>query len=160
MIYTFSFYLYKKAKSFCRKINNCYKKINFFEYLLEKRIKMNKSKVSPNAIKKAVFEEGLRLKRKEELYEEVKRIENELGMLNEASLGMAGSFGFVGDKSENHKHGFVDSQFQNISNIARLEKEFSDEDSKDNINEDIVDENTKLKAEIDELKKQIEESKK
>jgi regulator of replication initiation timing len=121
---------------------------------------MNKSKVSPNAIKRAVFEEGLRIKRKQELHEEVKRIEKELGELNEASVGMAGSFGFVGDMSDNHKHGFVDSQFQNISNIARLEKEFSEEDSKENINEDIVDENTKLKAEIEELKKQLEESKK
>ena len=119
---------------------------------------MNKSKVSPNAIKRAVFEEGLRIKRKQELHEEVKRIEKELGELNEASVGMAGSFGFVGDMSDNHKHGFVDSQFQNISNIARLEKEFSEEDSKENINEDIVDENTKLKAEIEELKKQLEES--
>jgi len=120
---------------------------------------MNKSKVSPNAIKKAVFEEGLRIKRKQELHEEVKRIEKELGELNEASVGMAGSFGFVGDMSDNHKHGFVDSNFQNISNIARLESEFSEGEGKDNINEDIVDENTKLKAEIEELKKQLEESK-
>lgn len=127
---------------------------------------MNKSKVSPNAIKKAIFEEGLRLKRKEELYEEVKRIERELGTLNEASrnilseIGMAGSFGFVGDKSDNHKHGFVDDTFQNISNIARLEQEFSEADSKESINEEIIDENSKLKAEIEKLKKQLEESKK
>lgn len=120
---------------------------------------MNKSKVSPNEIKKAIFEEGLRIKRKEELYNEVKKIEKELGTLNEASMGMAGSFGFVGDVSDNHKHGFVDSQFQNISNIARLEQEFAEADSK-SINEDIVDENTKLKNEIAELKKQLEESKK
>jgi len=120
---------------------------------------MNKSKVSPNAIKKAIFNEALRIKRKEELYEEVKRIEKELGELNESSLGMAGSFGFVGDMSDNHKHGFVDGQFQNISNIARLEQEFSEQDSKESINEDIVDENSKLKAEIAELKKQLEESK-
>lgn len=127
---------------------------------------MNKSKVSPNAIKKAIFNEGLRLKRKEELYEEVKRIEKELGTLNEASgnilseIGMAGSFGFVGDQSDNHKHGFVDGQFQNISNIARLEQEFAEADNKESINEDIIDENSKLKAEIEELKKQLEESKK
>jgi regulator of replication initiation timing len=127
---------------------------------------MNKSKVSPNAIKKAIFAEGLRIKRKEELYEDVKRIEKELETLNEASgnilseIGMAGSFGFVGDQSDNHKHGFVDDSFQNISNIARLEKEFAEADNKDSINEDIIDENSKLKAEIEELKKQIEESKK
>jgi regulator of replication initiation timing len=160
LIYTFSVYLYKKAKSFCGKINNCFKKINFFEYLLEKRIKMSKSKISPNAIKKAIFNEGLRIKRKEELYDEVKRIEKELSNLNEASLGMAGSFGFVGDQSDNHKHGFVDDKFQNISNIARLEKEFANADSKDSINEDVIDENTQLKAEIEELKKKLEESKK
>jgi regulator of replication initiation timing len=120
---------------------------------------MNKSKISPNAIKKAIFKEGLRIKRKEELYEEVRKIEQELGALNEASKGMAGSFGFVGDQSDNHKHGFVDSQFQNISNIARLEKEFADADSKDSINEDMVDENSKLKAEIEELKEKLEKSK-
>ena len=123
-------------------------------------MKMNKSKVSPNAIKKAVFEEGLRIKRKEELYEEVKRINNELGTINEASVGMAGSFGFVGDQSDNHKHGFVDDSFQNISNIARLEKEFEASDAKDSINEDIIDENSQLKAQIEELKKKLEESKK
>jgi len=121
---------------------------------------MNKSKVSPNAIKEAILKEGLRIKRKEELYEEVKRINKELGMLNEASRGMAGSFGFVGDMSDNHKHGFVDDSFQNISNIARLEKEFAEVDSKDSINEDIIDENSRLKAELEELKKKIEESKK
>lgn len=121
---------------------------------------MNKSKISPNAIKEAILKEGLRIKRKEELYEEVKRINNELGALNEASRSMAGSFGFVGDVSDNHKHGFVDDSFQNISNIARLEQEFSEVNSKESINEDIVDENSKLKAEIKQLKKQLEESKK
>jgi phosphoenolpyruvate carboxylase len=119
---------------------------------------MSKSKISPNAIKEAILKEGLRIKRKEELYEEVKRIEKELGELNEASLGMAGSFGFVGDMSDKHKHGFVDDKFQNISNIARLEQEFSSNE-KESINEDVVDENAKLKAEIAELKKQLEESK-
>lgn len=119
---------------------------------------MNKPKVSPNEIKKAIIQEGLRIKRKEELYNEVKKIEKELKGLNEASMGIAGSFGFANDKSSENKHGFVDSQFQNISNIARLEKEFSDSDK--NINEDVIDENTKLKNEIAELKKQLEESKK
>lgn len=121
---------------------------------------MNKSKISPIAIKKAVFEEGLRIKRKEELYEEVRRINKELGTINEASVGMAGSFGFLGDQSDNHKHGFVDDSFQNISNIARLEKEFEASDAKESINEDIIDENSQLKAEIEELKKKLEESKK
>lgn len=116
----------------------------------------NKSKVSPNAIKKAIFEEGLRYKRKMELYEEVKKIEKELNILNESSLGMAGTFGFVGDKSDNHKHGFVDDQFQNISNIARLEKEFAEADKKKAMNKEALDENSKLKAEIAELKKQLE----
>ena len=120
----------------------------------------NKSKVSPNLIKKAIFEEGLRIKRKMEIYEEVKKIEKELGELNESSMGMAGSFGFVGDKSDKHKHGFVDDQFQNISNIARLEQEFAEADKKKAINEDIIDENVKLKAEIEQLKKQLENSKK
>jgi len=121
---------------------------------------MNKSKISPNAIKKAIFNESLRLKRKEEIYEEVKRIETELGTINEDSRGMAGSFGFVGDMSDNHKHGFVDDSFQNISNIARLEAEFAEADEKAAINEEIIDENSKLKAEIENLKKQLEENSK
>ncbi len=120
---------------------------------------MNKSKVSPNAIKEAILNEGLRIKRKEELYEDVKRIEKELKALNEASLGMAGSFGFVGDMSDKHKHGFVDDKFQNISNIARLEAEFAESDKKEKINEDIIDENAKLKAEIEDLKKQLSSNK-
>lgn len=121
---------------------------------------MDKKIVSPNAIKKAVFEEGLRLKREKELYEEVMKIEKELGELNEARVGMAGSFGFVGDMSDKHKHGFVDDTFQNISNIARLEQQFSEDENKEAINEEIVEENAKLKAEVEELKKQLEESKK
>lgn len=121
---------------------------------------MNNSKVSPNTIKKVIFEEGLRLKRKEELYAEVKKIEKELSSLNEASRGMAGSFGFVGDMSDKHKHGFVDDKFQNISNIARLELEFAEADKKNSINEDVIDENAKLKAEIEALKEQLKNSKK
>jgi regulator of replication initiation timing len=115
----------------------------------------NKSKISPNAIKDAILKEGLRIKRKEELYEEVKKIEKELHTINEASLGMAGTFGFVGDKSNDHKHGFADDSFQNISNIARLEAEFSEVDKKEKINEDIIDENAKLKIEIENLKEQL-----
>jgi DNA repair exonuclease SbcCD ATPase subunit len=117
---------------------------------------MEKSKVSPNTIKKTIFEEAKRIKRKEELYEEVKKIEKELNQINESSAGMAGSFGFVGDKSDNHKHGFVDNQFQNISNIARLEQEFSEkEDNKKEINEEVA----TLKAKIEELEAQLKESK-
>ena len=122
---------------------------------------MNKSKVSPNAIKDAILKESLRIKRKEQLYEEVKKINAELGTLNEESqkilseIGMAGSFGFVGDMSDKHKHGFADDKFQNISNIARLEAEFGESDKKEPINEDIIDENAKLKAEIESLKSQL-----
>lgn len=119
---------------------------------------MSKTKVSPNLIKEAILKEGLRIKRKRELYEEVMKIENELKELNEASVGMAGSFGFVGDTSSKSKTGFVDDNFQNISNIARLEKEFSEKDNEP-LNEEVIDENEKLKAEIKELKKQLEEVK-
>jgi len=123
---------------------------------------MNKKIVSPNAIKKAIFEEGLRKKRKEELFEEVMKIEKELSELHEASVGMAGSFGFAGDMSEKSKTGFVDDTFQtgSISNIARLEKEFAEKDEKEAVNEEVAEENKKLKAQIEELQKKLEESKK
>lgn len=122
---------------------------------------MNKSKVSPNAIKQAILKESIRIKRKEQLYEEIKKINAELGLINEESekilseIGMAGSFGFVGDMSDKHKHGFEDNKFQNISNIARLEAEFNQGEKKEAINEDIIDENAKLKAEIESLKRQL-----
>ncbi len=122
---------------------------------------MNKSKVSPSAIKQAIIKESLRIKRKEELYEEVKKINAELGMLNEESvnllseIGMTGSFGFIGDMSDNHKHGFVDDKFQNISNIARLEAELG-ESKKEISNEDIIEENARLKAEVEMLKSKIQ----
>jgi len=123
---------------------------------------MNKSKVSPNAIKEAILKESLRIKRKEELYEEIKKINSELGSLNEESekilseIGMSGSFGFVGDKSDTHKHGFVDGNFQNISNIARLEHEMGSSEQNKSINEDVIEENARLKAEIEMLKSKLE----
>ena len=72
-----------------------------------------------------------------------------------------GSFGFQGpsDNSNKTKTGFV-NDFQNISRIAELEKEMqAEEEAAKTIQEDTVDEMTKLKEEIEALKKENEELK-
>ena len=110
--------------------------------------------LSKKAIKKAIVEEALKIKRKKEIYEEVKKYNNELKSLNE-SIGMIGSFGFQGpnDVSNKTKTGFV-NDFQNISHIAELEKEMSAVEDSEKLNEES--EISRLKAELEVLRKENE----
>jgi hypothetical protein len=112
-----------------------------------------KKVISPNAIKQAIVEEAIKSKRKQELYEEIKKINSELGQLNE--VGMVGSFGFSapGDKSQVSKTGFVGTQ--NISHVAALAAEFAESD-KAPVNEDVIDEVAKLKEENKKLQEELE----
>lgn len=114
-------------------------------------------KITPTDIKAAIVEEALRRKEKKQLYENAKSINNRLAQLNESSW--VGTFGFQGaaDNSSKTKTGFV-GEFQNISHIAELEREMQAEESM--IQEDTVDEMTKLKEEVEALKKENEELKK
>ena len=114
-------------------------------------------KVTPTAIKEAIIEEALKIKRKKELYESVLTINKELKQLNE--VGMVGAFGFKGpeDASSKTKTGFVED-FQNISHIAELEMEMAKNATP--ITEEVIDEMQKLKNEIEALKKENEELKK
>lgn len=115
-----------------------------------------KKVISPNAVKQAIIEKAISLKKKQALYEEVKRINTELAKLNEAS--MSGSFGFKSssDGMNKSKTGFV-NDFQNISHIAALaaEMDASEKDSSA-INEDVLDEVAKLKEELQKLKEENE----
>lgn len=115
-------------------------------------------KITPTAIKAAIVEEALKIKRKKELYENVRNINSELKQLNE--VNWVGSFGFQvpGDNHLKTKTGFV-NDFQNISHIAELEKEMQAEESVSPIKEDVLDEVNRLKEELAALKKENEELK-
>lgn len=111
--------------------------------------------ISPSAIKQAIIEEALKAKRKQELFEEIKKIDGELKQLNE-SPSMVGSFGFQSpsDSMNKTKTGFV-NDFQNISQIARLAAEMA-ETEKPSVNEDVLDEVAKLKEELKKLQEENE----
>jgi hypothetical protein len=74
-------------------------------------------------------------------------------------VNWVGTFGFQGpsDNSNKTKTGFV-NDFQNISHIAELEREMQSEETP-TIQEDTIDEVTKLKEEIEALKKENEQLK-
>ena len=114
-------------------------------------------KITPSDIRAAIVEEALRRKEKKQLYESAKGINNRLAQLNEVSW--VGTFGFQGPSDNSHKTktGFV-GDFQNISHIAEVEREMQAEESMSQ--EDTVDEMTKLKEEIEALKKENDELKK
>lgn len=116
-------------------------------------------KITPSDIRKAIVEEALIRKEKKQLYENAKSINNRLAQLNE--VNWVGTFGFQGPSDNSHKTktGFV-NDFQNISRIAELEREMqAEEEASKTIQEDTVDEMTKLKEEIEALKKENEELK-
>jgi hypothetical protein len=113
-------------------------------------------KVTPSGVKAAIVEEALKRKEKKELYESTLNINKRLAQLNE--VNWVGTFGFQGasDTSNKTKTGFA-NDFQNISHIAELDKEMQEEATP--IQEDAIDEMTKLKQEIAALKQENEELK-
>ena len=117
-----------------------------------------KKTISPIKIKQAIIEEAKKIKRKHELYESIKKINSELGQLNES--GMVGSFGFSGpsDAMNKSKTGFV-NDFQNISHVAALAAEMA-ETEKPIVNEDTMNEIYKLQEDIKKLKEENESLKK
>jgi hypothetical protein len=115
-----------------------------------------KTPISPNKVKQAIIEEAIKIKRKHELYSELKKINSELGQLNE--VGMVGSFGFASptDAMNKSKTGFA-NDFQNISHVAALAAEMADsEKNTSTINEDVLDEVAKLKEELKKLQEENE----
>ena len=83
------------------------------------------TKISSKEIKKAILEQAKIFKRKQEIYQEVKKLNNELKTLEETFVG---SFGFASpsDRATTmSKTGFVVSP--NISYIAKLEDDLGPE---------------------------------
>lgn len=119
---------------------------------------MSTKKITKDDILKTIEEEAYVIKRKRELFSDLKKMNEELKDLNE-SRGIAGTFGFdnpadVMNKSANGT-GFKNPL--NISYVAQLEKElggFGDKETEAGINEANIE---ALKQENEQLKKKLEE---
>lgn len=136
---------------------------------------MAANKINKETVLKLIKEEAYILKRKREIYEEVKKIEEELKNLNEcmglAGQGLVGTFGFEGPNDGTKKSsptGFVNPM--SISHIEQLAKDmgiespyataskeaegFGDEFDPKNVGGDdaLKQENELLKKELSDLK--------
>ncbi len=111
-------------------------------------------KISPSLVKEAIMAEAKAIKRKREIYEEIKKMNTELAALNE--VGMVGSFGFAtpNDVSNKTKTGFVGTQ--DLSHVKELMDSMKAEEkpSEEAVMEALKEENESLKRELDELKNQ------
>ncbi len=115
-------------------------------------------KISPRLVEEAIMAEAKAIKRKKEIFSELKKFEEELSALNE--VGMVGSFGFEapGDRSSVTKTGFVGTQ--ELSYVKQLMDEFQEEAKTDeNIDAEaakaLKEENESLKTELEALKKKL-----
>lgn len=116
-------------------------------------------KIDKKNILHLIKEEAEFFIKKEEIYEKVKNINEEIKSLYE-NRDFVGTFGFKGDDAQKSKSGFVAPK--NISYIAQLEKDFAEQDSKkleseSTLNEEELNEINVLKKENKNLKKQIDE---
>tara|TARA_R110000851_G_scaffold285798_1_gene439577 strand:- start:26287 stop:26634 length:348 start_codon:yes stop_codon:yes gene_type:complete len=109
------------------------------------------NKKSPTLFKEAVIAEAKVMKRKEELYEEIMRIETELKTLSEH--GFVGTFGFQNQSDMNTKTTTGFEGTQNISRISELAEEMG-------VDLDESSEVDKLKAENEQLKNKLAEASK
>jgi hypothetical protein len=115
---------------------------------------MSAKKITASLLKEAILKEAKVIKRKQEIFESLKTIESEIGLLNE--MGMAGTFGFKmdGDRSQVTKTGFQNPViFSNIQNLG-AEMEVGGE-NKEVKEEDMIKENEALKKELAELKEKL-----
>lgn len=154
------------------------RKLNFLCYLIKnKASKMATNKINKDKVLQLIKEEAYIITRKREIYEEVKKLEDELKNLNEcmglAGQGIVGTLGFgnnpndVAAKSNNT--GFVNKM--SISHLEQLAKDmgmespyasketegYGDEfNSKDSgTDESIKQENELLKKEVEQLKSML-----
>ena len=135
---------------------------------------MAANKINKEKVLQLIKEEAYILTRKREIYEEVKKIEEELKNLNEcmglAGQGIVGTMGFKNPSDTTnkvHPSGFVGPM--NISHLAQLAQDmgmdnpyeskegFGDEYSENNSNNDnsLKQENEMLKKELEQLKSMI-----
>ena len=117
-------------------------------------------KISPKQLKEGIIKEAQDKVKKKELYGQLMEIESKLKNLHENAFIASFGFDSPNDVSSKTKTGFVnDFQAMGLSNVARLAQEFGEEEGKENINEDTLDEVAKLKAEIESLQKENQELK-
>jgi len=113
---------------------------------------MKTNKINKDVILEAIQQEANAIVRKNELYEQVKMINEELKKIYEHGP-ITTSFGFVtdGDASSKTKTGF--ENHMNISHIARLEQEMSESEADNQLSEmdSLRAENEKLKEQINQL---------
>lgn len=121
---------------------------------------MKTNKITKDKILATIQEEAYKIKRKVELYNEVKKINEELKFLNE-NQGLVGTFGFANNASDvttksANGTGFVNPM--NISHVAQLEKEMGGltEENKLDEAEVLRQENETLKKELEEIKKTLQ----
>ena len=119
---------------------------------------MSTKKITKDDILKTIEEEAYIIKRKSELFSDLKKMNAELKDLNE-SRGIAGTFGFdnSADIMNRSANGTGFKNPINISYVAQLEKElggFDDEATEKGINEANIE---ALKQENEQLKKKLEE---
>lgn len=119
---------------------------------------MAAKKITKDQIIDLINEEAYVIKRRVDIFSELKKFNEELKTLNE-HRGIAGTFGFKNptDVMNKSAHGTGFKNPQDISHVARLEKEmggFGDEVQENSINETAIE---ALKQENAQLKKQLEE---
>ena len=113
--------------------------------------------INKKEIKEAILAEAKRIKRKKELFEEIKKISQEVSVLNEA--GMAGSFGFANsnDAMNKSKTGFVQDPTQPKPHISKVLQDLEEEMMAQESADKLEDENDveKLQQENSELREQL-----
>ena len=118
----------------------------------------NTKVITPEVVKELISETTKFLKKREEAKEKLIGLEQELKTIEESYQSFAGAFGFVapGDLGNRSKTGFVtDSPVGRVSELgAEIEQAMKSTDETPSINEDVMDELKKMKAEIAELKKE------
>ena len=113
-------------------------------------------KLNISLVKEAIIKQAKTIKRKREIFEEIKKFNEELSSMNE--VAMVGSFGFAApnDASEKTKTGFENPQA--LSRVQELMAQMSAEEaSTNNTNSEVSidslkEENERLKKELEELK--------
>ena len=140
---------------------------------------MATNKIDKKQVLQLIKEEAYIITRKQELYSEIKKIEDELKKLNEcmglAGKGLSGTFGFEGSgdsaKKSNH-NGFVNpmsiSHIEQLAKDMGMENPYASKESEgfgDEFNEKggdesgVKHENELLKKEIEQLKSMLESKK-
>ncbi len=124
----------------------------------------NNKTITSDSVKQMIAETANYLQKRKDIAKKAEDLENELKTLDESIQGFAGSFGFANPNgvSSKHKTGFQnDFYFSRLSELgAEIQAEMQKDVADAPLNEDLIDEVQKLKAELDSVKKENESLKK